>query len=66
MAQAITALYDQRNPAQQQEANTWLTSFSATDGAWEAGVNLLGAGATEASAWVTSCPEERSDHNILV
>eukprot|EP00959_Pyramimonas_sp_CCMP1952_P419525 8787388-Pyramimonas_sp.AAC.1 len=49
VVQAITALYDQRNPAQQQEANTWLTSFSATDGAWEAGVNLLGVGATEAS-----------------
>jgi hypothetical protein len=49
VAQAITALYDQRNPAQQQEANTWLTGFSATEGAWEAGVNLLGAGSTEVS-----------------
>jgi hypothetical protein len=46
----IAALYDQRQPSQQQEANTWLMAFTATPAAWEMGVNLLGTGqSTEAS-----------------
>ena len=46
----IAALYNQSQPTQQQEANTWLMGFSATPAAWEVGVNLLGTGqATEVS-----------------
>jgi hypothetical protein len=52
VATVIGALYDQSQPAQQQEANTWLMAFTASPGAWEVAVNLLGAGAsTEVREW---------------